>query len=75
MHQTHDVVTQLVASTVQGGILVLAQMDDDLQLSHIVHFFYVLLANSAYVVYQLPAAAPIVLQHEKYHHSCTLMRL
>ena len=52
--KAHDVVTKLGACAVQGGILVLVQVNDDLQLCHIHYLFDVLLAHCANFVNQLP---------------------
>ncbi len=56
MYQAHDMVAQLRASPIQCGVLILVQMNDDLQLSHIVHLFNVLLVHSPNFVHQFPAA-------------------
>ena len=55
MHQTHDVVAELGACTIQGGVLVFVQVNDDLQLRHIVHLLNVLLGHHAKLVRQLSA--------------------
>ena len=73
MHQAHDVVTQLGACPIQGGILILVQMDDDLQLRHIMHFFYVLLGHCPDLVYQFPAVA-VMLLNVLYSRSCNLLQ-